>query len=115
VKAILKEALERLERDCKDSNRDQPRSSYIWEIFRVRILDPIFEGIKPAPYGDLVRRFDLRSPTEGTNMLLSAKLKFKRHLKDVMSEEPVGGPVESELREFTEFIDNLANQKPGKK
>src|SRR5262249_29888849 len=41
---VLTETLERVERDCKDPKRRQPRSSQIWELFRIRLLDPIFKA-----------------------------------------------------------------------
>ena len=86
VRTVLAETLRRMEIDCKDSAGDQPRRSYIWEMFRIRLLAPIFDGVSPVPYEQLIERFGLRSPTDASNMLLSAKRIFKMHLNNVIKE-----------------------------
>jgi hypothetical protein len=86
VRTVLAETLRRMETDCKDSAGDQPRRSYIWEMFRIRLLVPIFDGVSPVPYEQLIERFGLRSPTDASNMLLSAKRIFKMHLNNVIKE-----------------------------
>jgi hypothetical protein len=112
VQDVLTEALERVERDCKDPKRRQPRSSQIWELFRIRLLDPIFKETQPEPYERLQQRFGLRSPTEGTNMLLSAKRLFKRHLADVITEyEGSDEAAKTELARLTQFVSELTSKR----
>ena len=36
AQAVLAETLRRMEKDCKKPGEDQPRRSYIWEMFRIR-------------------------------------------------------------------------------
>jgi hypothetical protein len=85
ARTVLGETLARMEADCRDLAADQPRRIRIWEMFQLRILDPTFNDTEPAPYGELVERFDLKSPTEAFNMLLSAKRIFRMHLGRVVS------------------------------
>jgi hypothetical protein len=109
VQAVIHEALGRLEMDCKAPTTKQPHNSHIWEVFRLRILDPIFKGTQPAPYEQLVKVLGLRSPTEGSNLLLTAKNRFKALLKGVMAGYSGSNQVaESELRELAEFVEHLA-------
>lgn len=116
AQTVLAQALDRLEQACKDSSRDQPRTSYIWEVFRLRTLDPIFTGSKPASYDELVKRFELRSPTEGSNMLLSAKRMFKRHIEDVISEYAGSDKAaQSELEELAQFVERIAKKRNTKR
>jgi hypothetical protein len=112
AQTVLAEALNRLERACKDPTRDQPRSSYIWEVFRLRTLDPVFKGAKPASYAELVKTFGLRSPTEGTNMLLGAKRMFKARLEEVITEYAGSDKAaKAELDELAQFVERLAGDK----
>jgi DNA-directed RNA polymerase specialized sigma24 family protein len=86
LRAIVSETLRRMEEDCRLPGKHQPRRGQIWEIFKLRVLEPTFQDIQPLSYGALVKRFDLKSPTEGTNMLLDAKRRFERHLFKVVAE-----------------------------
>jgi len=111
TQSVLAETLEKMENDCKAPSRDQPRRSQIWELFRLRLLDPIFKQTKPVPYGKLVEGLGLKSPSEGTNMLLTAKRMFKRHLNDTIAEyEGSEKAAESELVALAERISQLAEQ-----
>jgi len=115
AKAVLRTTLERVEKVCKDPKRDQPRYSNVWDIFRFRILDPIFKGIEPVPYKELIDQLALRSPTEATNMLVTAKNLFKHTLDSVVSEDPGSGPAKSELQRLVEFVDKLVAKEAEKK
>jgi len=86
ARAVLAETLRRMEADCKRPGKDQPRRSYIWEMFHIRLLDPVFNDALQVPYDELVQRFGLKSPLEASNTLLSAKRIFKGHLNDVIRE-----------------------------
>ena len=77
VRTVLAETLRRMEADCKDPSADQPRRGQIWEMFRIRLLEPVFNDAPQAPYEQLIERFGLRSPTDASNMLLSAKADFQ--------------------------------------
>ena len=86
ARAVLAEALHRMEADCKDPAAEQPRRTYIWELFRVRLIDPIIHGAPEIPYDQLIERFKLKSPMDASNTLLSAKRIFKTHLTAVIRE-----------------------------
>lgn len=84
ARALLAETLRRMEADCKRPGKDQPRRSCIWEMFRLRLLEPVFNNAPQIPYEQLVAQFGLKSPLEASNTLLSAKRIFKAHLDDVI-------------------------------
>ena len=86
ARAVLTETLRRMEADCKRPGKDQPRRMSIWEMFRVRLLDPVFNNTEQIPYDQLIERFGLKSPLEASNTLLSAKRIFKGHLDEVIRE-----------------------------
>ena len=86
ARAVLAETLQRMEADCQQPGADQPRRGHIWELFRLRLLEPIFNDAEVPPYDQLIARFDLKSPTDASNTLLSAKRIFKSHLAKVIKE-----------------------------
>jgi hypothetical protein len=86
AQTVLAETLRRMEADCKNPGEDQPRRGYIWEMFRIRLLEPILNGAAEVPYDQLIDRFGLKSPTDASNTLLSAKRIFKVHLSKVIKE-----------------------------
>ena len=111
VRTVLAATLQRMEADCKDPAGDQPRRGYIWEMFRIRLLAPVFDGVSPAPYEQLIERFGLRSPTDASNMLLSAKRIFKMHLNKVIQEyAEQDAATAMELHALEEFVSRMAKR-----
>jgi hypothetical protein len=86
ARTVLTETLKRMEADCKDPAQPQPRRGYIWEMFRLRLLEPLLNDAPQPPYEELIERFELRSPMDASNMLLSGKRVFKMHLNQVIKE-----------------------------
>jgi len=111
ARTILTETLRRMEADCKRPGEDQPRRSQIWEIFSIRLLDPIFNDTPQMPYDQLIDRFGLKSPTDASNTLLSGKRIFKAHLDKVIREyagQDAAAAVE--LQELEKFLQRLAGR-----
>jgi hypothetical protein len=109
VRAVLDRVLREMEQDCNNPAADQPRRGYIWEMFRVRLLDPVFNETTPPPYEQLIERFHLRSPTDASNLLLSAKRIFKSHLHRVIQDYAgQDAATAAEIQELEEFISRLA-------
>jgi hypothetical protein len=84
TRAVLSETLRRMEADCRKPGKDQPRRECIWEMFRIRLLEPLFHDAPQMPYEQLVARFGLKSPLDASNTLLSGKRIFKTHLDEVI-------------------------------
>ena len=61
-RTILSETLRRMEEDCRQPGKHQPRREQTWEIFNLRIIEPVFEDAKPPAYDELVRRFGFKKP-----------------------------------------------------
>jgi DNA-directed RNA polymerase specialized sigma24 family protein len=84
TRAVLSETLRRMEADCRKPGKDQARRTCIWEMFRIRLLEPLFHDAPQMPYEQLVERFGLKSPLDASNTLLSGKRIFKAHLDEVI-------------------------------
>jgi hypothetical protein len=104
TKTLLTEALKRMEADCRQPGRDQPQRSHIWEIFQLRLLAPLLDDTKPPSYEEVVEQLKLRSPNEASNMLLSGKRIFKRHLLAVISEYEGQGKAMMELEDLQRLL-----------
>jgi hypothetical protein len=112
ARIVLEETLRRMEADCKNPAGDQPRRSQIWEMFRVRVVEPIWHGAPEAPYEQLIERFGLKSPSEAFNTLLSGKRIFKAHLGKVIKEyAQQDAATATEIQALEEFLGRLAKRK----
>jgi hypothetical protein len=113
VRTVLAETLRRMEADCKDAAADQPRRGQIWEMFRIRLLEPLLHDAPQVPYEQLIASFGLKSPTDASNMLLSAKRIFKMHLTRVIKEyAEQDAATAEEIRALEEFVARLARKMP---
>ena len=96
LRQVVAQATTGMKQECNDQERED-----VWTVFRSRLLDPMLDGEKPEPYDQLVTRLGLKSPTQASNLLVTAKRMFARHLKLVVA-ETVDDPeeAEEELREL---------------
>ena len=109
VRIILAEVFKRMEADCKDAGKDQPRRTSIWEVFRLRMLQPALEDSEPVGYEEIVRQFGVVSPADAQNMLATAKRIFTRHLNAVIGEYEKGEQaVKAEIEELKRFLSGFA-------
>jgi hypothetical protein len=113
VRTVLAETLRRMETDCKDPAAEQPRRGQIWDMFRIRLLEPVFNDAPQVPYDQLIASFGLKSPTDASNMLLSAKRIFKTHLTRVIKDyAEQDAATAEEIRALEEFVARLARKMP---
>jgi len=111
IRAVLAETLRRMEADCRDPAADQPRRSFIWEMFRIRLIDPVLNATPQTPYEELIGRFNLKSPTDASNMLLSGKRMFKAHLAKVIKEyAEQDAATAAEIQALEDFVTQLARR-----
>ena len=103
LRMLLAEALEAMERSCAASD-----NNHIWKIFQTRIIQPALEGAEPMPYETLVAEFGLKSPSQATNALATAKRMFARHLRAVIAQYEQGDQaIRAELDELQLFLGKL--------
>ena len=110
-RTVLAETLQRMEADCKSLAADQPHRSYIWEMFRIRLLEPLLDDAAQVPYDQLIQKFELRSPSDASNLLLSAKRIFKMHLNRVIKDySQQDAATAAEIEALEEFLSRLAKR-----
>lgn len=111
VRAVLGETLRRMEANCCDPAADQPRRTFIWEMFRIRLIDPVLNDAPQTPYDELIGRFALKSPTDASNLLLSGKRMFKTHLAKVIKEyAEQDTATAAEIQALEDFVSHLAKR-----
>jgi len=100
VRRVVALAVAGMQQEC-----DAHRRSDVWSVFCSRLLGPMLEGSVAEPYGELVKRLGLESPSQASNLLITAKRMFSRHLRDVV-QETVANPdeAEDELRELKKCL-----------
>ncbi len=74
--ALLDAVLDELRRSYEGTGR----VAY-WEVFRARTLEPILDGVEPIPLPDLCERLGIDSPAQASNMLVTAKRRFRSILR----------------------------------
>ncbi|MBD3291827.1 MAG: hypothetical protein GF393_02820 [Armatimonadia bacterium] len=79
VQQVVRNAIQLMERECRDRGR-----SDLWEVFRLRVVEPILYDKDPIDYGTLVDRFELETPRQAMNLLASAKRCFNHHLRSAV-------------------------------
>lgn len=100
ARQVLARTVERMRAECLSTDRQA-----LFGVLEARTLGPIFDDSAPMPYEELVARFGLRSPTEASNLLITAKRMFARTLREVVRETVADGrEVETEIRELKKIL-----------
>jgi RNA polymerase sigma-70 factor (ECF subfamily) len=100
AREVVDQALLEMRAECRRMGRDK-----IWEVFRVRLLRPIFEGMPPPSYAQLVDEFGFTSPTQASNVLVTAKRTFERSLRAVIGQYEKGEPdIRSEVDDLIKIL-----------
>jgi len=96
VRHVVAQAMDSMQNECTSQARHD-----VWAIFRSRLLAPMIDGEKPESYDVLVERLGLQSPSQASNLLVTAKRMFARHLRSVVAETVSSADqAEEELREL---------------
>jgi DNA-directed RNA polymerase specialized sigma24 family protein len=97
---VVQLALDAMQQACAAKG-----SETVWAIFENRMVGPMLRGDAPSPYGELVEQLGLDSPGQASNLLLTAKRMFGRHLRQVVADTvPADGSVEMELAALKKIL-----------
>jgi DNA-directed RNA polymerase specialized sigma24 family protein len=100
LRQTVAQAAASMQKTCTAEKRED-----VWSIFASRLLDPMLGGDEPEPYEVLVARLGLESPSQASNLLVTAKRMFARHLRQAVA-ETVSDPeqAEEELQELKKSL-----------
>lgn len=102
ARRVLSLALDDMKEYCRATDRRD-----VWGVFDARVLRPVLEQETTIGYEQLVQKFGFRSPRQASNVLVTAKRIFRRHLRQVVSEyTETDEEVEEELRDLRRILEN---------
>ncbi|MBN1509421.1 MAG: sigma-70 family RNA polymerase sigma factor [Sedimentisphaerales bacterium] len=97
---LLKEVLAQVERQCADDGKEVH-----WQLFRLRVLEPILTGQEPPSLGRLCDRFSLPAPVKAENMIVTVKRRFQTAMRDRVSQYVRSDEeVEQEIRDLMAIL-----------
>ena len=100
ARQVLARTVERIREECQTKERQ-----VLWDVLEARILGPVFGDSPPMPYEELVAKFGLRSPSEASNLLITAKRMFARVLREVVRETVSDeAEVEAEIMDLKRIL-----------
>lgn len=92
-KRVIDLALQAMHQECLGGARAD-----LWTVFDSRVLRPTLQGEQPVPLSTLVEQLGV-TPAKASNLLITSKRMFARHLREIISEYAVDvSEVEDELR-----------------
>jgi RNA polymerase sigma-70 factor (ECF subfamily) len=97
---VLGQSIRRMRVACDTNHRPE-----VWAIFRGRILMPCLRNRQPVAYVDLVAKFGLRSPSQASNVLITANRMFARELRNTIGAyQRDEQDIESEIRDLWQAV-----------
>ena len=99
ARQVLDHATTLMRQQCEADGRAD-----VWGVFHARILQPALEGAEPVAYDELVKMFELASPDQASNVLVTGKRMFARCLRDAVAEYADDEEIEQELRELKVLV-----------
>ena len=100
ARQVVQRALDLMREECRPPSRQS-----LWAVMEARVIGPIFDDAPPMPYDEFVAKFGLRSPSEASNLLITAKRMFIRSLRKAVRETVVDdGEVEAEIMELKRIL-----------
>ena len=74
--ALLGEVVAQLEQHCRDGGK-----AVHWDMFRMRVLEPIMDSVSPRPLPELCAELGVASESKASNMIATVKRNFQTILK----------------------------------
>lgn len=100
ARQIMALAIDRMKKECAGKGR-----SDLWEVFSCRVLEPTLNQAPVPSYEALVQRFGFASPTQASNLLITAKRMFRRALEETVRDTVADeSQVEEEIRDLKAIL-----------
>jgi hypothetical protein len=81
ARQVIAETTRRMQAECEASGRKD-----VWGLFECRLLNPLLHAAPPVDYAELTARFGLQSPSQASNLLITAKRMFARVMRAVVGQ-----------------------------
>lgn len=100
AKEVITQAFEQTQRALETAGHESA-----WTIFELRVVRPLLSGTEAVPPQKLAEQLDLRDSTQVANLLVTAKRRFQRTLREVVGEyagDSIG--VEQEVADLRRIL-----------
>ena len=76
-----------------------------WEVFKARLLVPIYDDVAPPPLSDICKKYKIKSGTVASNMIVTVKRRLRKALERRLRQSVHSdSDVEQELSELLKFF-----------
>ena len=100
VQQVVRDSLQLMQGDCKDRGRAD-----LWDIFRLRVVEPMLNDAEPVDYGQIVQRFGIETPRQAMNLLANAKRCFLKHLRSAVGKYASGETrIDEEIADLRRIV-----------
>jgi RNA polymerase sigma-70 factor (ECF subfamily) len=107
AEVLFRETLLEMREHCNSTGQQR-----IWEIFELRLLNPILNQKPTITYEELVERFQFSSPVQAYNSLITGKRMFLRTLRSVVGRYTEGEEaIDLEIQELKEILCKCSAEK----
>jgi DNA-directed RNA polymerase specialized sigma24 family protein len=102
ARRVLESAAARMRAECQTSARDD-----VWGVFEHRVYRPSFDGSAAMPYDELISTYRLRSAMHASNLLMTGKRMYERHLRAIIAEYAESDEeIDGEIRDLHAVFDS---------
>jgi len=100
ARQLLSQAIAHMHEECSSTGRLD-----VWGVFDARVLAPAMHGLEPMNYDQLIKEFNLVSPAQASNLLVTGRRTFVRVLRSLIAEyEPDEAQIDSELNDLQTIL-----------
>ncbi len=108
ARTVLAKTLDQMKAYCFNTAQAD-----VWSVFESRLIKPLLDGEDPPAYEELVVTFGLKSPSQASNLLTTAKRIFGRMIRSVIAEYAgTDGEVEREIQDLKAVLYEASSAQP---
>lgn len=104
-RTLMDQAIARMKDECNTSDRPD-----VWGVFHDRLLQPTLDRTEPPSYDELVERYEIKSPAQAANLLITGKRMFARTLRSVIAD--YAGDDDTQVQNEMDDLMHILAQQP---
>lgn len=81
MRTVIEQTVERMRVECETKNKPE-----VLAVLTARLIDPLLHGKPPMPFEQLVTQLGIPSVGAASNLMVTAKRSFKRHMAAVCAD-----------------------------
>ena len=107
ARQLLGQAFRKMRKECAKNQRPD-----IWDVFKCRVVDPSLRQSSASSYAELVKRHRFISPSQATNVLVTANRMFIRVTRGLIAAyEKRESDIDEEIADLFRIVSRARNQR----